>query len=535
MKNKMKIIPWIWTAGGWLWAMWYQIVRGKEMLDADMSAEMILADLLNKEHAVFCLSKNWYYSTALRFVETDWLYRLGLLISPNNWHVARCIAIAIVLLLLIFAVWYVFYLIGRPDWGAWAAALSIFPGGGWYFWQTIYGGFYTTFILISLFSIILILQAKKNFGRKRGLIFMILFVLLGLAAGLNGIKQLMVFYSPLCITAFIILMFELREYGEGAVKNKAIFKTDAFRFALLSVIATVAAFAGYLINSAILSKIYHYKQYGDTMIEYQGFLECVKMFIWSFGFASEKVMMSPTGIASMCGIMMGLAVIASGARVLMRFKKLSFDERIISVLSAVSIIFCCFIFSFLGEDGDIQYFQLVIPMGYFLIVMEAQTEDWCKEGTAETTRHSTGFFIMNMVMLVMLIISMGTVHNEKNGPFHTFRARPTIGPVVDMLVDMGYTQGIANFWTADLVTELSDGKIEMWTMSRHTSGEWAERLQKADHVENPPQGRYFYLFDLTQGEENAAIDVGMEYINSHPDPDVLVPIYQGEDFIVYGN
>ena len=59
-KGQIKcFIPWIWTIGGWLWAMWYQIVRGKEMLDADMAAEMILADLLNKEHSIFCLSKNW--------------------------------------------------------------------------------------------------------------------------------------------------------------------------------------------------------------------------------------------------------------------------------------------------------------------------------------------------------------------------------------------------------------------------------------------------------------------------------------------
>ena len=330
-------------------------------------------------------------------------------------------------------------------------------------------------------------------------------------------------------------MYKLRECGEDAIKNKLIFRTDEFHFTLLSVIATIATIAGYLINSKVLSGIYHYKQYGDTLIEYQGFFECVKMFIWSFGFANEKVLMSPTGIASMCGVMMGLAVLFSGIRLMMRFAKFSPDERIVSVLSATSIVFCCFIFSFLGEDGDIQYFQLVIPMGYFLIVMETQTEDWCKAGSTDKSKKMASFIILNLIMSIMLIISAGTVHNENKEPFHTYRARPTIGPVVDMLVDMGYTQGIANFWTADLITELSNGEIEMWTMSRHVAGEWAERLQKADHIDNPPSGRYFYLFDLTQGEENAAIDVGMEYINSHPFPQELVPIFTNEDFIVYGN
>ena len=54
-------------------------------------------------------------------------------------------------------------------------------------------------------------------------------------------------------------------------------------------------------------------------------------------------------------------------------------------------------------------------------------------------------------------------------------------------------------------------------------------------MENPPSGRYFYLFDLTRGEEEANVDLGLAYVEKHQDAGTLAPIYYDENYIIYGN
>lgn len=46
---------------GWLNAIVYAIVKGRTLMNSDVSSEFVLANLLNKEGGI--LSKNWYYST----------------------------------------------------------------------------------------------------------------------------------------------------------------------------------------------------------------------------------------------------------------------------------------------------------------------------------------------------------------------------------------------------------------------------------------------------------------------------------------
>lgn len=63
-------------------------------LDADMSSEMIYADLLNREGRL--LTDSWYYSSELRTVSPVPLYQLGLLLF-DSWHAARVFGTALML------------------------------------------------------------------------------------------------------------------------------------------------------------------------------------------------------------------------------------------------------------------------------------------------------------------------------------------------------------------------------------------------------------------------------------------------------
>ncbi len=521
MKKRLKIVyivPCLWLLFGILWLVWYHVVKGQLMLDSDMSSEMILSDILNKEHSV--LSKNWIYSTELRFLNTQWLYRAGLLLFPWNWHLARIFSMFLGILLLAFAAWLCFYAAGRPLAGIWAAAFTIFPGGSWYFWQTLYGGHYLPYILISLFSFAMILiSCSRPVLSVKGIVMLLSIVMLGLASGLNGIKQLMVFYAPLTISAAAAFLYELHRAALSKEKE-SIFGLKGFRFLILSLLATVFSFAGYLINTGYLSGLYYFQSFDEQRISQGSFIDFLKQFILCYGFADDKLLVSGQGIAAMCGVTFGLLVILSGIRLLFRYKRLGFEERIVAAVSLFSIIFCAFIFSYVG--GEIQYFQPVLPFGIFLVVLELETEEFAMK--------KSSFAALNIAGIVLLAASLGTVYNEEHEPFHNYRAQPQLNTVVKWLCAQGYEDGVSLFWTSNIVTDLSDGQIDMWTLNPMDEDiSWYRWLQRYDHMDSFPQGRYFFLFCNNEAESEP---VNFLFLQKHPE---LVPIYQDDFYTVYGD
>ena len=76
-----KYLPWIFfviSAGLWL-ALY--LLRVEKLLDADMSSEMVLSDLLAKEGRI--ITPNWKYSTEIRFLNNQLFYSLFLTITKS--------------------------------------------------------------------------------------------------------------------------------------------------------------------------------------------------------------------------------------------------------------------------------------------------------------------------------------------------------------------------------------------------------------------------------------------------------------------
>lgn len=138
-----QALPWLWMAAAYLFDLWYQLVPGKWIVDSDLASEMILSDLLNKEGSI--ISHNWFYSTELKVVNLQWFYRLGLLLFPDDWHLARAFGMAVTLAL--YAACMLFFVkcarLGRP--GLWMVGTLLWPFGQHYLVYAIYGGYYLVY------------------------------------------------------------------------------------------------------------------------------------------------------------------------------------------------------------------------------------------------------------------------------------------------------------------------------------------------------------------------------------------------------
>ena len=79
----------------------------------------------------------------------------------------------------------------------------------------------------------------------------------------------------------------------------------------------------------------------------------------------------------------------------------------------------------------------------------------------------------------------------------------TIKSVADWLVESGYTQGCGTFWNSDVITELSDGKIEMWTVSDMNELSTYQWLQETSHDTEKPDGKFFIIVTPDEYTQNA--------------------------------
>ena len=152
-----QALPWLWMAAAYLFDLWYQLVPGKWIVDSDLASEMILSDLLNKEGSI--ISHNWFYSTELKVVNLQWFYRLGLLLFPDDWHLARAFGMAVTLAL--YAACMLFFVkcarLGRP--GLWMVGTLLWPFGQHYLVYAIYGGYYLVYTFFYMLVLALVLRS----------------------------------------------------------------------------------------------------------------------------------------------------------------------------------------------------------------------------------------------------------------------------------------------------------------------------------------------------------------------------------------
>lgn len=521
-KGSIKyIIPGLWLLLGCIFDLFIHIKYGKMLLDSDMASEMVLSNLLNKEGGL--LSKNYYYSTEIRVFQMQFFYRIGLLLFPENWHAARIIGSALALAIIVVLWLGISKTLKLKECGLWVAALIVFPGGYWYFWQTIYGGCYLTYIFFTVASIFCLVNFVDK-KRKRKIVYAILFVALAVASGMNGIKQMMLLYAPLFIAA--VVLFLCNQSGRNVVdasNNRAEFKdgktlkqvildnSKTSQYVIASVVGVIANLCGYLVNSRILVPNYNFLEFSWNCWNYMSFLNMIKEFIHSYGYIDGIPLFSVKGIISGLGLLCGLLILVSSIRLIFRFKILTFEERFIYIFSLAEILFATFSFSYF--TGGPQYYQPIVMFGLIIMCLEIKTEnfEWKYSRFAAYSLFTAMFFVA----------SLGSVKTQLDNPM---RAVYGTERVTEWLVGNGYNKGIALFWNANAVAELSNGKIEMWQRDVD-GGRW---LQEVDKVEKLPTGRAFVLFYTAGGE----VDPGWDLYQYAKIGDGF-EVYRDETFIVY--
>ena len=490
-----QALPWLWMAAAYLFDLWYQLVPGKWIVDSDLASEMILSDLLNKEGTI--ISHNWFYSTELKVVNLQWFYRLGLLIFPNDWHLARTFGMAITLALFAAAMLFFVKCAGLGRAGLWMVGTLLWPFGQHYLVYAIYGGYYLVYTFFYMLVLALVLRSL-NADKKHCALQWVLACVITAVAGMNGVKQLMVFHAPLCLAAAVLLVLALHSCGKTNWKAALDACRKEVRLLVASLVTAVAAAAGYFVSNAVLSRMYDFKSYNFIVWnrdEDWFTLDRILMdFFHEFGYENGSGVFHFGGIAAAVGLLLGCWMFFCIVRLLLRLDKLERNDKLLVLLLVAMLAVCGVAYTYFHEYY--LYFWLMnMPVAIAVMAVEIKTEDFHILGA----RQLLGVGLAACFTLC----AVSTVRQEQE---HPYLAHKGLNTAAEWLVDNGYTQGYSTFWNGNAMTELTSGKLEVWTLQSLDRDDVPNWLQPKSHLTTDPEHPFLLIDTETDGPaENAKL------------------------------
>lgn len=485
------IVPWAWLFGAWLFGVVFMLVYGRSLLDSDMASEMVLAAQLNKEGGF--LSTAWYYSTELRVFCEQILFKLGLWGFPHNWHAARTLAQAILSAVVAVSGLYFFYGASLRKSAPWLVGALLCPYGFWQIFHCVFGGFYYVHMIFVMLSMGLVLRIVSGTeAPRRTALRVVLLALLAFAAGLNGIRILMNLYVPLVAAALVLLAWRWNQAPLHQART-----VPQVRLAGAALWAAAFSLAGYAVNAKVLAVNHSFSDQGGrnwTSMNFEYLLKTWANFLTLFGYPGDSgtldfgdpiPLFSLQGILGTLGLVIAGVLIASVVHLLRRRRELSFSHAAVLAVFLSCLLVDGIAFAFLNDmiGGNGSYWLPVVPLAFAVLGIEGETfplrRGLPRQGLAV------------VFAAAFLGVSTSTTLRFVEVPP---RGEPHLETICDWLMDNGYTQGYATFWFANVMTELSDGELELWDVTDLSRMDLHGWLQNKAHID-PPEGEVFLIAD----------------------------------------
>lgn len=502
MKTRIsKVGPYIILGISLLLVVYLNVFCHDHWLDSDMAAEMMFSKLLAEEGRLFA-TPDWYYSTEFRFLYTHWI--MGPLFRIfDDWHVIRAITNIVSYVLMLGSYYYFMKpLKVKKSLVITTSALLILPFSETMMTHMVMGNTYMFHVIIVFLFFGLYLRLAEGGRKNKFAVELALFLALGLICGVSGVRYLLALQCPLALTALIYLL-KSKEFGAFrqnltgqnlSAEFKKLWNCSAMKWLFWALVGAVASVAGYGINVLYVSKNYVFQTYDATnfIAVYQGvFFERLQNALGSllmlFGYIPDKGVISLRGVVTLAAFMM----IAVFAFVCVKAHKATWGKRqFVSLFLAVSFLLNIFVFVFTTSTMVPRYyltiFIFVLPVLCFYMEQEKLYFD-----KAVVTLLLAGCLLLATGKTVLSYMTV-----DKNADKR---------PVAEFLAENDYDFGYATYWNANIITELTDGKVEVanvWDPVNLNYFKWSTPMKY--YEDNYQDGEVFLL--LTAEEASAVAD-----------------------------
>jgi len=424
-------------------------------LDADMSSELALAQHLAETGRL--ISQDWLYSTEVRILNTQLVFAPLMSIFGNDWQMVRALGCMILLVMLAGSAVFC----GRKLGAHWHfallfAGLSVLPLSLVYAQMIVIGAYYIPHAILTNLLVGLAASMTQRRGRLfRGVVMM----LLAMVMGASSIRYLLCASMPVAAAGMWMAIFGS---GEGiSLRNAREFPVTA-----AALTAAAASGMGYVLGQKLLSALYEWdgaRYAGSRLVGVTGsnlfelLDQALDGLIKLTGYMEGKILLSVQGLLSVGA----LGIIILGAWLCMRALKMEGGKTTGMRFGVLTLVMSAMLtlFTFLFVEGLYlnRYWIPVMTLG--APVMAA-----CLTNEKNT-----------MLRMLCALVFAGVVLGLSAAQIKNSMAHPEIGEderrnaqaVRECGIDFGY----ATFWNANVMTELTDGEVEIVGMNLEQNGQ----------------------------------------------------------------
>ena len=500
----------IWFVGCVIVLGLFMIKHIDALLDSDMSSEMLLAKILSEENRV--VTQSWFYSTELRVLNTQ-LIMAPLFKICDNWYVVRIVGSFILYILLLLSYYYFCRQITAQKAFVLSAAVLFLPFSKDYTEIVLYGLYYIPHIVISLAMFGMIFQWINSTKIYARVILAVFMALISIMAGMGGLRQLLIFYIPIVCTAIILLFIACKQ-------DEKIYDVR-IGFLKITLFSSVLAGAGYCINSKILYTKYFFHSYEEiqfTDLQFDRIFSAIAGFLRSFGYQRGEEIFSYAIISNGISVILLVLCIYCVWKILKRQIEINKEIYIVTLYFVIALIVFIGLYALTNTGYESRY---NLPIIIFAVPIVA----YCLQIWGEKKKEYSYACI-----ILAFIMTVATIFNYEM--YSSLDKTKEMKKVADFLVQKEYFEGYSMFWKSNVLVELSNGEIEVWTLGDENgiNGDSVELdeiyrwLQPARHVDAKPKGKVFILLTPYESESYAITQCFEK-------TDV---IYESDDYLVFG-
>lgn len=491
--------------------IYYMSISINSILDDDMSAELILSELLSRERKI--MSKNWFYSTELR------VFNMQLIFTPlfwlfKSWHLVRIVGTTVLIVCLLLSFLYVYKQLGLDlkYWSYFATGILV-PFSSEYYYIVLMSGFYIPHIIITFLTLGLLVKSIKSYyisvDTKKFYVRYIVLCVIALVAGLGGIRQMIILYVPIFIAAVIYLIYK---QGKMILQMKLEFKSLSFHFFAISFILLIFNTLGYLVNAFYLSRQYSFSLYEPLQfINFSWsrmFDTCLDGWMHLFGYRYGTLVFHFSTLLHNAGFIFTVALLIIVLICILKENIFQMTDRLIVLFFVIGIGVLGCVFGFTNQFYVTRYLVPIFIIFYLLIAI------WVNKSEYKIKKIFMGVLFLLYLFCLMDINSFPKL-SEKN---------LELMEISSIAENQGYKSGYSTFWNSNVIVEFTNGDIEMWILDLHehplSELKISESLQYKNHLTVVPRGKLFLLIDKN-GETAVLLKNA-------------IVLYESDKYILYG-
>ena len=477
-KRRMEIAAYAVLVGAFMLLVWMNAFYLDNWIDSDMAAEMIFSNLLAQEGG-FLATRDWFYSTEFRVLYTQ-LFMQPLLMIFEDWYLVRMITNLLTYVLLVGSYLYMVKpLKVRKHVAVLTAVLLLLPFSETFATHVHMGNTYMPHMIIICFVAGMFFRLTSGEKVRRRIFTCIIYVILCIICGLSGVRYLLAIQAPLVLAALTgILKSELwKEFRRtpDTCKARALLVGREMKGFLYAMLGAVSAVVGYGLNVIFVSSAFSFQTYEGTnfISVYQGiFLERLQNTLGSllmlFGYIPDKGFVSARGLITMIAFVLlgGIWFVTvrtgrllkgdgagklAGADVAGGLRQETEQgcrhlRRLLLWLFISAFGLNTFVFVFTNSTIVPRYYLTVFLFVPALLAVYLEEEKLPVDK----------FIICACLCGCMLLTTAKTVYSyistDKNQDKRAVAA---------FLQEEDYTFGYATYWNANIITELTDGQVEV--------------------------------------------------------------------------